>query len=76
MVLWVWHVCYVQGHIRFAEENGATKGMEGLVAAAGEGEKPKLCGAEVELRILTGTDSKLLSNPMVQLVILPFDPYS
>ena len=59
----------LQGHIRFSEENGATKGKEGLEAAADEGEKPKLCGAEVELRILNG----ILVNSSKLLVISTFD---
>ncbi len=62
----------VQGHIRFTEENGATKGLEGLTAAASEGGKPQLCGAEVELRIL---DGMLVYYSSKLLVILTFGPF-
>ena len=40
--------------MRFEEENGATKAMDGLKAAATEDGNPQLCGADVELRVLEG----------------------
>ena len=43
-------VC-VQGYVRFDEDQGAKKAMEGMTA---DGAKPEICGKETELRVLEG----------------------
>lgn len=40
-----------KGYVRFEEEQGAHKVVEGMTA---DGAKPQLCGAETELRVLEG----------------------
>ena len=42
---------YVQGYVRFDEDQGAKKAMEGMTA---DGAKPEICGKETELRVLEG----------------------
>ena len=44
----------MQGYVRFQEEGGAQRALEGLTKATGEGEKPQLCGADTELRVVAG----------------------
>ena len=41
----------LQGYVRFEEEQGAHKVVEGMTA---DGAKPELCGAEIELKVLEG----------------------
>ena len=46
--------CSMQGHVRFKEDGGAGKALEGLTSGLSEDEKPKLLGAPSELRVLEG----------------------
>ena len=43
--------CILQGYVRFEEEQGAHKVVEGMTA---DGAKPELCGAETKLKVLEG----------------------
>lgn len=45
------HYCVLQGYVRFEEEQGAHKVVEGMTA---DGAKPELCGSETELKVLEG----------------------
>ena len=42
----------LQGYVRFDEEGGAKKALEGMTA---DNAKPEICGVEAELRVLEGT---------------------
>ena len=53
---------FLQGYIRFEEEGGASKALDGMKAAVTEDETPQLCGDEVELRVLEGTIVKLRNS--------------
>ena len=47
------HFLYPQGYVRFDEEDGAKKAVEEM-----ETMKSKLCGAEVQLRVLEGEEEE------------------
>jgi len=49
----------MQGHIRFEDEESAPKVLDALKEAAGEGGAVKMCGVEVEVRVLEGKGSSL-----------------
>ena len=44
----------MQGYVRFQEENGAKRALDGLSNKAEGGGSPQICGADTELRVLEG----------------------
>ena len=57
---------FVQGYVRFQEEGGAQRALEGLTKAAGEGGKPQLCGADTELRVLAGQGKGAMASVLME----------
>ena len=43
-----------QGYVRFQEENGAKRALDGLSNKAEGGGSPQICGVNTELRVLEG----------------------
>lgn len=53
-----------QGYVRFDEDHGAKKALEGMTA---DGAKPEICGKETELKVLEGeSDLSYYSKPCFQ----------
>lgn len=44
----------MQGYVRFQEENGAKRAIDGLSQKAESGGNPQICGTDTELRVLEG----------------------
>ena len=56
--MYVYYMCMyygnMQGYVRFQEENGAKRALDGLSKKAEGGASPQICGADTELRVLEG----------------------